>query len=224
MTSLPQAFTVDRLLFDSLPDDHELLALLGDRFHVTFVVKETPDSLTVKPQTIPMKFAILWMSFLAAAFTVFCLYSGFRSEAFWFIVAFLWLGFLPMFLTIFHIINLNIARVKDFLLVDKRQPSLTLPHYNLTFTPADIECFTVVKRRFKSSISIGWDWSCQYGLLVRQPNQHFIYYLILFAKQSTLFPNSTVVDRIAPLFQTTVRHINCDLRTSRALGDFSTPK
>jgi hypothetical protein len=175
LISLPKAFTVDRLLFDSLPDDSQLLALLGDGSYVNFVIKKTPDSLTVKPQTIPMKFAIPCMSIIAAIMTVFCFLSASRWEYTLFIVAFLWLGVLPMFLTLCHIINLNIARVKDFLLVDKRRPALTLPHYNLTFTPADIECFTVVNRRFKSSSSFGWDWSRQYGLLVRQPNQHFIY-------------------------------------------------
>jgi hypothetical protein len=223
---VPIAFTRPFLSFDRMPDDSQLVCLLGTpaSYNPLKVVEEA-GVLRVRPVPLRLKYAVPGLVTFTALITgvPYFLQRG-KIEAF--MLAFLGMGWLLVFPTLLAamiFISRSIEKGGDIFRFDPMQRLLELCRAGRTFKPGEIVAVTLLTRWYLGSDSDGRSWikTHQTGVLVRGPGREVEHYPVV-SQQSTRLPTYQKLswaDRLAAIFQVPVRRIELSLRESRALND-----
>lgn len=221
--ALPKAFSVDRLHFDARPTDEQLLALLGPPEYISLLQVDEDaarQTIRVRPGRLPMRWIMPWMVLVAAGITAAIWIgvgggiAGTGRIAIWAMVAFIWLGVLPVMFGIFFAINSHFGKEPDYFEADFIHGSLTLPRAGVTLTASQIDCFTAVKRWCLSNGQ--WQYVCQTGILACREASGFDHYLV-FSDRAKRRNQWQTVDRLAEGFKKLVRRVTLTRSQSKLL-------
>lgn len=221
--ALPRAFSIDRLHFDSRPTDEQLLALLGPPEYISLLQVDEDaarQTIRVRPGRLPVRWIMPWMVLVAAGITA-AMWIGVGRDiagngriAIWAMVAFIWLGVLPVMFGIFFAINSHFDKEPDYFEADFLHDSLSLPRAGVTVTASQIDCFTAVERWCLSNGQ--WQYVCQTGILARRQPSGFDHYLV-FSDRAKRRNQWQMVDRLAEGFKKPVRRVTRTRSQSKLL-------
>ena len=217
---IPKAFSRSSISFDSVPDDAQLVCLLGDRDWGPVKEAEEGGLLTVRPWLFPMKFVAPWMVFTLVVGTAATIYVHHPLDAaLWWFLAFGWLLCLPATLALMIAINRSLAKKGDLFKVDSARRTLELCRAGRTIKADEIVAFTMLTRWYRDA-SGTWDERNQTSVLVRLPNHRFeLYPVVRGSSQNWQLRKLTWADRLANIFQVPVRRIELNRSESRELND-----
>jgi hypothetical protein len=215
-----KVFSLPFKRFDHIPEDSELVCLLGDDFYAGKIsVIETPESIVACPWMIPIKYMVPWILFVASIITAvlwFARYysSGLSVTLVWGMIALLWLGAVPGFLGMILFINHEAAKRSDLFKVDKLLRTLELPQVHKTITASEILAFTENYR---------WchlDYTRQAGVLIKTPEgQCELYPMFREVQENGYKQGDQLIAQLVRIFQVPVRKVTLNKEESKALKD-----
>jgi hypothetical protein len=213
------------MLFDDVPDDSQLVCLLGDPDCGPIKAVEEAGLLTVRPWLFPMKVVVTWMVFIAAVITGMTCFMplvehekpDFSSLAFF--SFFLWFVCLPGFLGLLALVNRSLAKKGDYFKVDTDRRTLELCRVGRTLKADEIIAVTMLTRWYRNAG--GFQKTHQTGVLVRTPNSGLELYPVIreLGENVQSSGSSNWADRLARIFQVPIRRIELSRSESRALND-----
>lgn len=216
-----KAFSQVSISFERVPDDSQLVSLLGDPDCGPIKAVEEGGLLTVRPWLFPMKFVMPWMLFTLIAITVMAVYLLRGQGVFlWLFLAFGWFLCLPSFLGLLAVINRSFAKKGDYFKVDMARRTLELCRVGRTLRGTEIIAVTLVTRWYCNAGGV-WSQTHQTGVLVRTRDNHVELYPVVreLGENLPASKRSKWANRLASIFQVPVRQIELSRSESRALGD-----
>ena len=215
-----EVFSLPFMRFDHIPDDSELVCLLGDSACPgKIAVIETSESIVARPWLFPMKFVVPWMLFVAAMITAIpwiARYFGSRMSGVEILIVIVgtWLFALPGFLGLTVLINHVFAKKGDYFRVDKLHRTLELPQVHKTITASEILAFTEIFRWYR------WDATRQAGVLVKTPDgQCILYPMFRELEENGYKQGSQLMALLVQIFRVPVRQVTLNKQESKALKD-----
>lgn len=218
---VPPAFSLASQEFEDIPEDAQLVCLLGDRDCGPIRASEEAGLLTVRPWLFPMKFVVPWMVFTLLVITVLVMwFFSLRNPLLWAGLAMGWLGALPMFLGLLAVINRSFAKKGDYFRVDLARRTLELCRAGQTVEARQIVAITLLDRWYRHAGG-AWDKTYQTGVLVRNPDNQVAHYPLVreLAENVSRFKKSRWAERLADIFQVPLRQIELSRSESRGLND-----
>jgi hypothetical protein len=221
--AVPRAFSQPSLTFDGVPDDSQLVCLLGDRDSGPVKAVEEAGVLTVSPYLLPMKFVMPWMIFVMVVGTCITCFIGKQAPVpLAFLVAFLlfgWLVVLPAFFGILRVLNSALAKKGDYFKVDTARRTLELCRAGRSVKGSEIIAVVFLIRWYRYPFVTGsgpWQMTFRTSVLVRAADNRVELYPVIRENGTPLFKWG---DRLANIFQVPVRRIELSRSESRELND-----
>ena len=210
-------------MFDDIPDDSQLVCLLGDPDCGPVMAVGDSDLLIVRPRLVPMKFVIPWMVFVGVVITCMMFFMPrppIQPGEFWLMLFALWFLCLPGFLLLLLFLNRSFAKKGDCFKADTIQRTLELCPVGRTFKSSEIIALILLTRWYQYGQTT-WNKTHQTCVLVHAPDNKVALYLVVreLAENVPIFKSSKWADRLANIFQTTVRRIELSKSESKALND-----
>ena len=176
---MQKVFSCPSMCFDGVPDDSQLVYLLGDRDCGPIKAVEEAGLLTVRPWLIPMKFMAPWMLLTLVIITIVMLCVHYpRDWFFWLFLTCGWFVCLPVLLGLLDAINRSFAKKGDYFKVDTARRTLELCQVGRTLKANEIIAITMLTRWYANA-SGSWNKTHQTGVLVRtQDNRVELYPLV----------------------------------------------
>jgi hypothetical protein len=218
---MQKAFSRSSMIFDRVPDDSQLVCLLGNGGGGPVEAVEEAGSLTLRPKLIPMKYLAPWMILVMVGITClicFMLWGAddrLSSFFFWFFLLFGWFVALPGTLAVLASVNHSMAKHGDYFKVDMAHRTLEVRRLGRTFQASEIIAVTLLTR---------WGWSdiiYQTGVLVRTQDNRVELCRVVCQTGENVHSSqkSRWADRLASIFQVPVRSVELSRSESRALND-----
>ncbi len=209
------------MIFDRVPDDSQLVCLLGNGGGGPVEAVEEAGLLTLRPKLIPMKYVIPWMILVMVGITCMVCFmlwvtnDRFSSGFFWLFLFSGWFVALPVTLAVFAAVNHSMAKYGDYFKVDMARRTLEVRQLGRTFKASEIFAITLLTR---------WRWSDiihQTGVLVRtQDNRVELCRVVCQTGENIhISQRSKWADQLASIFQVPVRRIELSKSESRELND-----
>jgi hypothetical protein len=228
-TALPKAFSLPSMSFDGVPDDSQLVCLLGDPDCGPIRLVEEAGLLIVRPWLFPVKLVTAWMVFIALVITgVMCFMPLIEHKKlefssvlfFWLPLLFLWFISLPGLLGLLAVVNRSFAKKGDYFKVDMARRTLELCRIGRTINASEIIAVTLLTRWYRLAHG-GWSMTHATGILVRtQGNRVELYPVVReLGENVPSSRKSKWAERLASIFQTPIRRIELSRSESRALND-----
>jgi len=225
---LPKAFSQLTLSFERMPDDAQLMCLLGDPVCGPIRAVEESGSWTARPWQFPMRYVVPWMIFVAlviTGFLCFGLWSEHQKQNFHFVVFFgvflvlLWFLALPCLLGMLAFINRLLTKKGDFFRVDLTSRTLELCRLGRTVRASEIVAITLLTRWFCSAGS--WSKTHQTGVLIRLKDGRIELCPLVRELGGNVRSSKRArwAERLAGIFQIPVRQIELSRSESRELKD-----
>jgi hypothetical protein len=219
---MAKTFSITSVCFDRVPNDSELVCLLGDGDpsrpppYTPIKFADTFESLTCTPRLVPLNWIMpLLVLFVAGLTCVLWLAVDVSAHWLWLITAIIWLD-VPVTLAVFVWINQQLGRKGDHFRVDRSRRTLELCRIGRTINSREIVALTELTRYYKRGSE--WVWTQQTGVLVRLPDDRIELLPIVREDQWCSRPPHCA-DRLADFFGVPVRRIELDKSESKALAD-----
>ncbi|MGA2496168.1 MAG: hypothetical protein ABSH20_00415 [Tepidisphaeraceae bacterium] len=217
---MQKAFSLQSMCFERVPDDSQLVCLLGDRDCGPVNAVEEAGLLIVRPWLIPMKFMVPWVLLTMAMITIVtvCFYRPWD----FFLGLFLAVGWflsVPGLLVAVVVINRSFARKGDYFKVDTARRTLELCQVGRTLKAGEIIGIVLLTRY--CNIGSTWHKTFQTGVLFRTRDNR-VELLPAVRELGENVPSSKAsqwADRLAHTFQVPIRRIGLSRSESRALND-----
>lgn len=227
--SAAKAFSRPSMCFDGIPEDSQLVCLLGDSDCGPIKAVEEAGVLTVRPWLFPMKVITAWMILVAIAITCMMCFGtsllehrreDFLSPIFWAMLLLLWVLALPGFLGVLALINRSFAKKGDYFKVDLARHTLELCRVSRTIKASEIIAITLLTRWYCNAGGV-WQKTHQTGVLVRtEDNATQLYPVVRELGENVPSPRrSKWADRLANVFQVPIRQVEVSRPESRVLND-----
>jgi hypothetical protein len=219
-----KAFSLPSKSFDRVPDDSQLVCLLGNSSDRVEAVEEA-ELLTVRPTLIPKKYIVPWMIIVLVLITfMMCIMqwgpeNRFHSIFFWFFLVSGWFVALPVTLGLFAAVNHSQAKKGDCFKIDMARRTLELCRLGRTLKAGEIIAIILLTRWYRHAGE--WNQTYQTGVLVRaQENRVELYPAVCeLGENVPSSKKSRWAEQLASIFQVPVRRIELSRSESRALND-----
>ena len=151
--------------FDGVPDDSQLVCLLGDPDCGPAKAVDEAGLLTVRPWLIPLKFVTPWALLTLVVITVLTVHFYHPQDFFlWLFLAFGWFLCLPGLLVVLAVLNRSFAKKGDYFKVDTVRRTLELCRVGRTIKASEIIAITLLTRWYRYAGA--WNMTYQTGVLV----------------------------------------------------------
>jgi hypothetical protein len=219
---MAKAFSLTTVCFDRVPNDSELVSLLGDGDpsrpppYTPIKFTDTFESLICTPRLVPLNWVmpllVLFVAGLTCALWLFVEMPGHWREL---VTVLIWLD-IPITWAVFTWVNQQLGRKGDHFRVDRSRRTLELCRIGRTINSREIVALTELIRYYKRGSE--WVWTQQTGVLVRLPDDRIELLPIVREDQWRSRPPHCA-DRLAEVFGSPVRRIELDKSESQALAD-----
>jgi hypothetical protein len=215
-----KAFSLASMSFDRVPDDSQLVCLLGDPDCGPVQEVEEGGLLTVRPWLFPLKLVVPWLVFTLFAITGVALcFLREQGVLMWLFLAFGWFLCLPAIWGLLAVVNCSLTKKGDYFKVDMARRTLELCRAGRTLKRGEIIAITLLTRWYAKAGS--GHKTHQTGVLVRtRDNQIELFPVVReLAENVPASKRSKWADRLASVFQVPIRQVELSRSESRALND-----
>ena len=210
-----RAFKLDGMRFEKMPEDADLVWLLGERASSQVRVVDAGHVSTGEALVIPLKYVVSWILYIAAF--AFCLiwsygslsdvvlFTAIGAHAIGFFILFVWYS------------NHEARKTGYFFRADAARGTLELPRIEKTFECGAMLAFIELHRWYKSP-ALPWESVSQTGVLVRDDDGSIVHYPVVHDYRRRIL-EPPLGEQLAGLFDADFRNVKLNERQSRALGD-----
>jgi hypothetical protein len=222
---MQKAFSSPSMCFASIPDDSQLVCLLGDPNCGPIQAVEEAGILTARPWRIPMKFMVPWVILTLLLISILAVYFYHPRDIFlWLFLAFGWFICLPGLLGLLAVFNRMAAKQGDYFKVDTERRTLELCQVDRTIKANEIIAITLLTRWYRYQFVDGrgaWNKTYQTGVLVRTQDNRVELHPVVRENRENVpsSKKSKWADRLANIFQVPIRQIELTRSESLALND-----